>query len=299
MRTTKYGPYNSGNSSPSHTAHDCMRIRDEPRRNPRYLAHSSTLHRKTEEAVTLNSSTIGNTRTQTRNQPLILDQWALIIFHIWPSVIDPHQFGISEGFLCLSCGIYTWPWLLFDRGSFWACDYQTKPVSMHMERERLHTPHWTNISITWRPCHIQQPIYIIESETDIRRRQTWTQQAHMLQIYTKPEKRNETIGTNPNGLWVFRQNKTRNAILLPRSLLDSIYTFYEGVPPTPILHCCGPIWPSAFPTADDIYTTDYLVNQADSHPDLSFLNLHLQGPFDLDDSKDVFKLGRISLILML
>ena len=48
-------PTTSRNSSPSHTAHDCTRIREEPRRDPRYFARLSPSERKTEK---LHSSTI-------------------------------------------------------------------------------------------------------------------------------------------------------------------------------------------------------------------------------------------------
>lgn len=34
----------------------------------------------------------------------------------------------------------------------------------------------------------------------------------------------------------------------------------------------------------------HLVNNTKPHPDLSFLNLHLQGPFDLDDDISVYKI---------
>ena len=43
---------------------------------------------------------------------------------------------------------------------------------------------------------------------------------------------------------------------------------------------------------------DHLVNNAKPH-DLSFLNLYLQGPFDLDYYRSVYKLGRMSLTLTL
>ena len=43
----------------------------------------------------------------------------------------------------------------------------------------------------------------------------------------------------------------------------------------------------------------HLANNAKPHPGLSFLSLHLQGPFDFDNSKNLFKLGRMSLTLTL
>ena len=36
---------------------------------------------------------------------------------------------------------------------------------------------------------------------------------------------------------------------------------------------------------------NHLLTNAEPHPDLSFLNLHLHGPFDLDDYKSVNKIG--------
>lgn len=152
-----------------------------------------------------------------------INRWFLIsrlfsTFHIRLSVIGLHQFGISDGLLCLSCGIYTWSWLLSNSESFGACNYHTKPVSMHMEPKRVYTPHWTNISITWRPCHLQQPVYNWEGNF-IYDKDNLTKQTHMLQIYTKSEKRIETIETNTNVLWIFWRHKVRNTLLLASSIV--------------------------------------------------------------------------------
>lgn len=100
-------PTTSRNSSPSHTAHDCTRIREEPRRDPRYLAHWSPSDRKLRSCILQQSKNMDSDEVST----IDLDQWALIFFHIWLSVTGVFTNSKSatlHRLLFLLCDIYNW-----------------------------------------------------------------------------------------------------------------------------------------------------------------------------------------------
>lgn len=127
-------PDNPRNSFPSHTKHDNTAPGKNQDETGDILARSSPSDRKIEKLL---SSAIGNTRTQTRNQPLILDQWALMSFHILFSV--PSAFVNSEsatllyGFLC-SC---------FNAHGARETTYL--PLNKHFDYLRLKSPSITDV----------------------------------------------------------------------------------------------------------------------------------------------------------
>ena len=261
-------PDNPRNSFSSHTKHDSTAPGKDKDETEDILAHSPPSDRKIEK---LHSSAIGNTRTQTRNQRLNLDQWALMSFHILFSVpsasVNSESATLLYGFLCFSRGDCTWYWLLSDPGdsgsgvirlSLFQCTWSEKD----------------NIS------PIEQKFRLLEAQVTFNNRYittktNLTRPAQRLRISTQPETI-ETIETNPHGLCILWRNKTRNTLLLPLFLSDGIYIFHGNMPSAPVLLAVTQPNCQHFLRRTISTQRTILVDQADSHPDLSFLNLHLR-----------------------
>lgn len=111
-----------------------------------------------------NMTTLHQERTKMRQEISLLVHLRLIgrlrSCSLQQSVTHGLRRGISRWFLisglwCLFTYCFLFPVHLSIQNQQHYYMVSFAPVSMHMERERQHTSHWTNISITWGSSHLQ------------------------------------------------------------------------------------------------------------------------------------------------